>query len=57
MLFLKLFVIGTFKDANLAKKIKNLAEFFLKVELCGVHEVHFLQVCHIVDMYLIDWCG
>ena len=30
MIFLKLFVIGTFKDANLAEKLTNLAENLLK---------------------------
>ena len=45
MTFLKLFVICTFKDPNLAKKITNLAEYLLKVELHGVHGVGFFLVC------------
>ena len=33
--FLKLFIICMFKDENFAEKLTNLAEIFLKVELCA----------------------
>ena len=44
MTFLKLFLICTFKDPNLAEKLTNLAENLKKVELHGVHGVCFFQV-------------
>ena len=41
MTFLKSFILCMFKEPNLAIKRTNLAEFFFKVELCGVCGVHF----------------
>ena len=44
MTFLKLFLICTFRDSNLAEKLTNLAEnLFFKVELRGVLGVRFFQ--------------
>ena len=44
MILLKLFLICTFKDPNLAENLTNLAENLLKIELREVHGVCFFQV-------------
>ena len=42
MKFLKLFLIRTFKNSNLAEKLKKISEnLFFKVELHGVNGVCF----------------
>ena len=43
MIFLKLFLIYTFKDPNLTENLINLAENLLKIELQGVHGVFFCK--------------
>ena len=69
MTFLKLFLICTFKDPNLAEKFKKIdRKSFKKIELHGVHGVRFFQVCLeeqveklMTGYYLIDfqydWIG
>ena len=55
MTFLKLFLIGTLKDPNLAEKFTKLAENLKeKVELHGVHGVSFFPGLSLLHLDVIS---
>ena len=52
MTFLKLFLICTFKDPNLAENLQIWRKIFKTVELHGVHGVFFPKyACSIVSIW------